>query len=133
MAEKINTETLNRLISAHKDDPDLVQIITDALESFEKYHQSIYRLEIMRKLYTCGAMSTETYRELIPELDSIRSGHHNTMLSELKLLNRLAAQDNLPPIYPGEVSEERPIRTWVADAVLDFVRQVIDDRVTGGR
>ena len=55
------------------------------------------------------------------------------MLSGVNLLNRLAKQNNLPPFYDGEVSEEKPIRTWVADAVLEYVRQVIDDRVTGGR
>ena len=103
------------------------------LADFEKYHQAIYRLEIQRKLYSCGAMDSETYRDLIPRLDSIRTQHHNAMLSEIRLLNRLAEHHGLPPFYEGEVSEAAPVRTWVADAVLDYVRQVINDRVTGGR
>ena len=133
MNEKINFESLNRMIGIHKDEPETIEIIVEALESFEKYHQAIYSLEIRRKLYTYGAMSAEAYRETVPELDGVRTRYHNEMLSEIRLLNRLAAQDNLPPVYAGEVSEERPIRTWVADAALDYVRQVIDDRVTGGR
>ena len=59
--------------------------------------------------------------------------NHNAMLSEVSLLNRLAEENGLPLFYDGEVSAERPIRTWVADAVLAYVRQVIEDRITGGR
>ena len=84
-------------------------------------------------MFARGAMSSEAYRSMIPELDSVRSKNHNAMLSEVNLLNRLARQNNLPLFYDGEVSEEKPIRTWVADAVLEYVQQVIDDRVTGGR
>lgn len=133
MAEKVNSDVISRLIAIHKDDPDIIEIIVEALESFEKYHQAIYRLEIRRKLYACGAMSAETYRETVPELDSVRSGNHNALLSEVNLLNRLAKQDGFPPFYEGEVSKELPVRTWVADAVLEYVQQVINDRVTGGR
>ena len=133
MENTVNVSTLDTLISLYKDDAETLEIITDALETFEKYHQAIYRLEIQRRLYTHGAMGAETYRTVIPDLDSVRTRNHNTLLSEVKLLNRLAEQNRLPPFYDGTVSEERPIRTWVADAVLDFVRQVIDDRVTGGR
>ena len=132
MENKISTETLNNLISRYKDDTEMLDIITGALDSFEKYHQAIYKLGIQRKLFTQGAMSTETYRVLIPDLDSVRTRNHNALLSDVRLLNRLAEQNGLSPFYDGPVSEERPIRTWVADAVLDFVRQVIKDRITGG-
>ena len=133
MSGKVNAETLNRLISIYKDDSEMIEVINDALDSFEKYHQAIYKLEIKRKLYACGAMSAEAYREMIPALDGVRTNHHNALLSEVGLLNRLATQNGLPLFYDGEVSEERPVRTWVADAVLEYVRQVIVDRVTGGR
>ena len=131
--DKVNPETINRLIEIHKDDAEMADIIVDALETFEKYHQAIFKLEIRRKLFACGAMSSETYREIIPELDGVRTACHNTLLSEVRMLNRLADQAGLPPFYEGEVSEKVPVRTWVADAVLEYVRQVIVDRVTGGR
>ena len=133
MDHKVNPETVTRLMEIHKDEPDLLEVIVDALESFEKYHQSVYKLEIRRMLYASGAMSAETYREVIPELDSVRTANHNVLLSEVTLLNRLAKQDGLPLFCEGEISGERPVRTRVADAVLAFVRQVISDRITGGR
>ena len=132
MQNRINTDTLNQLIVRYRDDAEMLKLITDALENFEKYHQAIYRLEVQRRLYAQGAMSAETYRELIPDLDSVRTRNHNALLSDVKLLNRLAEQDGLLPFCEGTVSEEHPFRTWVADAVLAFVRQVIEDRVTGG-
>ena len=133
LEKAINYDTLNQLISIHKDDPMMTEVITDALESFEKYHQAIYRLEIRRKLYACGAMDAETYRSVIPEMDDMRTKCHNNVLAQVNLLNRLAQGDGLAPFYDGEISEEKPIRTWVADAILEFVRQTIDDRVTAGR
>ena len=133
MTEKIHPETIHRLLEIERDDAETIELLVTALESFEKYHQAIYSLEIRRALYAQGAISSETYREVVPELDGIRTRRHNVLLSEVNMLNRLAEQAGLPPFYPGEVSEERPIRTWVADAVLDYVRQVINDRVTGGR
>ena len=90
MNQEININTLNTLIALHRDDPDTIEIISDALESFEKYHQAIYSLEIRRKLYAQGAISSETYREVVPELDGIRTRRHNVLLSEVNMLNRLA-------------------------------------------
>ena len=87
MTEKIHPETIHRLLEIERDDAETIELLVTALESFEKYHQAIYRLEIQRKLYSCGAMDSETYRDLIPRLDSIRTQHHNAMLSEIRLLN----------------------------------------------
>ena len=129
----VHAETVDLLISVYHDDPEMIGIITDALESFEKYHQAIYTLEIRRKLFARGAMSSEAYREAVSELDNVRTKRHNNVLSEVSLLNRLAKENGLPLFYDGEVSTDRPIRTWVADAVLEYVRQIIVDRVTGGR
>ena len=125
-----NSETVKSLLSACSGDSEMTELILDALESFEKYHQAIYTLELKRMLYTCGAMDTEVYREEIPRLDRIRSDRHNAVISNVRLLNRLAEQHNLKPFYEGVVSEERPYRTQLADAVLLYVREIIT-RVTG--
>ena len=126
-----NSETISSLLSIYANESDLIGIIIDALESFESYHQSIYALEIRRNLHIRGAMDDETYREVIPRLDEIRSSRHNAVISNVSLLNRLAAQNNLPPFYDGVVSEERPYRTLLADVILLYVRKIIETRVTG--
>lgn len=127
---RVRSETIDRLISLYKDDSEMIEVIADALDAFEKYHQAIYSLEVKRKLFANGAMSSDVYRDTIPQLDSVRSKNHNTLLAEVNVLNRLAEHNKLPLFYDGEVSEIKPIRTWVADAILEYIRQVIVDRVT---
>ena len=127
----VNNETLKALISRHANDQELIDILTDALESFEAYHQAIYTLELNRKLHLHGAMDSETYREEIPHLDRIRTTRHNAVISNVRLLNRLAEQDGLQPFYGGTVSEDHPYRTQLADSILLFVRGIIENRVTG--
>ena len=128
---QVNTNTLRALIAKHADDGEMTGVILEALESFENYHQAIYRLELKRELYLHGAMDQETYREEIPYLDGIRTTKHNAVISNVKLLNRLAEQEGFEPFYAGVVSEERPYRTELADAVLQFVSETIDNRVKG--
>lgn len=128
---KANMETVKSLLTLHANDREIVQLIVDCLESFESYHKAIYTLEIQRDLFSRGAMDSETYRDLIPHLDQIRSGNHNTVISNVRMLNRLAEQAGLKPFYDDIVSEERPYRTELADAILDLVREIIDSRVKG--
>lgn len=128
---KANWETIKSLMTIHADDRDMISLIVDGLESFERYHQAIYALEIQRKLYACGAMDSETYRDVIPHLDQVRTSAHNAVIMNVQILNRIAAQSNLEPFYDGVVSEERPYRTLLADAILEFVREIIDNRVKG--
>lgn len=73
-------------------------------------------------------MDADTYREEIPALDKTRTVHHNALLTQVNILNRLAKLAGLPPFYDGVVSEERPYRREVANAVLAFVEQVILNR-----
>ena len=129
----VNRETLKQLIAFHAFDSTMTGIIVDVLESFESYHQAIYTMEVRRQLRLHGAMDDETYREEIPRLDRVRTARHNTVISNVGLLNRLAAQAGLAPFYEGEVSEERPYRTQLADAVLLFVREIIEERITGAQ
>ena len=125
---KINGETITALLSLYRNDPEMAEAVESAVMAFEHYHKSIYDLEIKKRLYECGVMDSETYRELIPALDKTRTNTHNALLTQVNILNRMAAGAGLPPVYDGTVSEERPYRRQVADAVLEYVRQVILDR-----
>ena len=125
----VNIETLNGMIRFFRDDNDTLETIAMALETFESYHQAIYRLEITRRLKTCGALDGSDYREQFEARDATRANNHNALLGQVNMLNRLANEAGLPPFYDGEVSEEELIRRQVADAILEFVRQVIVERI----
>ena len=46
-------------------------------------------------------MDADTYREEIPALDKTRTVHHNALLTQVNILNRLAKLAGLPPFYDG--------------------------------
>lgn len=125
---QINDDTLNKLIAHFKDDEDDMAMIVSAIESFEDYHRAIYRLELTRRLFSCKAIDADTYRADAVERDRSRTVNHNAVLAQVNYLNRLSAEAGLQPIYDGVVSEERPYRREVANAVLDFVQGIILNR-----
>ena len=125
----INGETVQKLFVAFRDDQETLDDIESALMTFESYHRAIFELEIKRQLYSGGAMEGEEYREMITRLDKTRTINHNALLTQVNILNRIAAEASLPPFYEGVVSEERPYRREVANAVLDYVQKIIAERM----
>ena len=125
----VNVETLQKLFIAFRDDQETLEEIESALMIFESYHRAIYELEIKRRLYSGGAVEGDAYREMLTRLDKTRTINHNALLSQVNILNRITAEVNLPPFYDGTVSEERPFRREVANAVLDYVRRIIVERI----
>ena len=125
---KVNEEMLNKIIRHYRDDESDMEMITRALECFEEYHRAIYRLEITRRLHSCGAIESDRYRSETVERDRSRTLKHNAVIAQVNYLNRLAEEAGLPLFYEGIVSEERPYRREVAAAVLEFVEETIRNR-----
>ena len=120
----MNRKALDNLIQACKTDSELLEIIQDALRSFEEYHTAIYSMEI-RKQLLAGTVDALQYQEEIGEMDRRRTSSHNAVISNISLLNRLAEQAGLPPVYEGVISRDQPYRRQIADAVLNYVRDII--------
>lgn len=120
----MNRKALDNLIQACKADSELLEIIQDALRSFEEYHTAIYSMEI-RKQLLAGTVDALQYQEEIGEMDRRRTASHNAVISNISLLNRLAEQAGFPPVYEGVISRDQPYRRQIADAVLNYVRDII--------
>lgn len=125
---QINNDTLDGLIRFFRDDKDDLDMIIRAMEIFEDYHQAVYRLEITRRLFSCDAIDSETYRYETVTRDKSRTVNHNAVIAQVNLLNRMAQEAGLPLVYDGVVSEERPYRRELANAVLEFIQEVIANR-----
>ena len=119
--------SLKELIYLSVDDRELLDMIYDALISFENYHAAIYEMETKVKLYY-GAMDSLDYRKMENELDKRRTSCHNAVLASVNMLNRMAEQKGIPPVYDGIVSEDRPFRREVANAILAYAEEVIRER-----
>lgn len=124
----INRETITKLLSTFYEDGEMLGIIYSSLKSFEEYHAATYDMELWTKIYSYKSVDKEEYQSKVTEMDRRRTMCHNSVLSSVNILNRLAVKENLPLVYDGVVSEERPYRREVANAILEYVENVVKNR-----
>ena len=73
MEHTLNLQVLEQLTRKYRSDEFMTQTLEDILLSFEKYHESIYRLEISRALYSTEIMDRDAYQSMIQLLDKTRT------------------------------------------------------------
>ena len=117
-------ETIAKLISIYKDDDKILKTIEQSITSFEEYHSAIFKMELWMKVFS-NTVSGSEYQENVSLMDKSRTTNHNSVLGNVNLLNRLANMNNLPPVYDGIVSHDRPYRREVANAVLEYVEKIV--------
>lgn len=120
-------ETIEKLTELYRDDDQILKITERSIASFEEYHSVIFKMELWMKVYS-RSVSSEEYKDNVSKLDKARTMSHNSVLGNVNLLNRLAEKNQLPPVYDGIVSHERPYRREVANAVFEYVEEIIKNR-----
>ena len=120
-------ETIEKLISIYKDNDKILRTIEQSITSFEEYHSAIFKMELWMKVFS-NTVSGSTYQDNVSFMDKSRTTNHNSVLGNVNLLNRLAGMNNLPPVYDGIVSHDRPYRREVANAVLEYVEKIVKNR-----
>lgn len=125
---EINTKALDKLIQNSRHDKESIEMIYDIFKGFEEYHKKIIDMEIKIRLYSTEILEREEYQSMVTELDKHRTMQHDSLLTGVNILNRMAAMKGLDPIYSGTISKERPYRREVANAVLDYLQSVITNR-----
>ncbi len=125
---KIKNEIITKLISTFREDKDILDIIHSSIKSFNEYHSAIYEMETWMKVYSYESIDKEEYQFKVTDMDKRRTIYHNSVLSSVNILNRLATKENLPLVYDGIVSEDRPYRREVANAVLEYIESIIKSR-----
>ena len=128
MTNKLNTTALGKLIQNNKDNKEMLDMIFGALKGFEEYHNKIVEMELKLQLYSSGTLDREDYQNMVMELDKRRTMSHDSVLTGINVLNRIAEKQGIEPIYSGTVSKERPYRREVANAVLDYIQTIIENR-----
>ncbi len=120
-------DTIVKLIEIYKDDVKVLNAIERCIISFEEYHSCIFKMETWMKIYANTA-SSQDYKDNVTSLDKSRTLQHNALIGNVNLLNRLAEKNNLPLVYDGVVSHERPYRREVANSVLEYVESTVKNR-----
>lgn len=124
----LDLQSVQALINAYKDDAEALELIRGILASFEDYHHAIFEEQTFPLLFSGSDMDGSTFREQRAATDRKRTAAHNAVIANVRILNRMAAQAGLNPTYEGIISEDRPYRREVADAVLSYVESVIKNR-----
>lgn len=123
-----NEGSIQLLIENFYDDKEAIMLIQDCLLSFSKYHASIYRMETYTKLFGYSNTDKEEYQQEVISLDKDRTASHNRVISSISILNRLCEKNNIPLIYNGVISEEKPYRREIADACLAYISIILQKR-----
>lgn len=123
----LHEDTITKLIDTYKEEEKILNAISRAISSFEEYHDTIFKMELWMKVFS-KTVSAAEYQDNVSRLDKLRTANHNAVLGNVNLLNRLAEKNNLEPVYDGIVSHERPYRREVANAVLEYVENIIKNR-----
>jgi len=118
----INAAALESLIAGAAWDDDVLGLIESAIAAFETYHGKVIAHEFAQLIHTGGDYAK------VAAADHDRTIAHNSMLSKVGQLNRLAAAQGLPPIYAGIVSQDQPYRREVATAVFAYLQTIIEHR-----
>ena len=120
-------ESIEKLIGIYSGDEKILKTVDRCLASFEDYHTAIVKMETWLLLYSRTVSGAE-YQAEVTRLDKARTTAHNSVIGNVSLLNRLAEKNGLPAVYDGTVSREQPYRRELANAVLDYVESIIQNR-----
>lgn len=123
----LNKETIAKVLDFYRSDTEVTGFIDGYLTAFENYHQAVFAEQTFTLLYS-GVLDGEEFRSRRMELDKTRTDLHNSVISSVSSLNRMAEQAGLPPVYDGIVSMDKPYRREVANAVFAFIEEIINNR-----
>lgn len=113
-------EKINEFIRAisESNDRECLDLMEDLISSVSDYVRRVNVLEIGLMVGKYNKEGSE-YREYIEKLDKLRSSAHNALITNVKIINRLCKNNDLPMIYGG--NEEDRIE------VAEFAKQVVEE------
>lgn len=113
-------EKINEFIKviSETEDSECLDMMEELIGSASDYMRRVNVLEVGVMVGKYNKEGDE-YREYIEKLDKQRSNAHNSLISNVKVINRLCRNHNLPLIYEG--NEEERVE------VAEFAQKVVDE------
>ena len=112
-----------KISEIYSDDPDILEIIEDTIESYGNYLNYVYKMESLKAVLKIKLEAIE-YRKRIEEMDVHRTSIHNAAISSTRIINRLCELNDIPLFFEGDISD----RVEVADFIRDVVLNVFENR-----
>ena len=93
------------------------------MQAFHNYVNTVVEGE-MKFLLQTGSLDGQEYRDAVSQYDGDRHSAHERVISDVKLLNRLAAREGVPPVFTGDDTQ----RHQVADFCLELEEHLFRKR-----
>jgi len=119
----LNWENYLALLSLAKDDADLCEIIVDAVKACTGYVSAVCESEAQIKIARL-TLSGADLRERVTDWDQRRHNAHEAAILSTKILNRVAEQKGVGPVFTGDPSK----RLEVADFCLALTTRIFEER-----
>ena len=124
----LNEDALKDLVRRFSVSNDLyaqedLDTVEKALLAFHNYINTVVDGE-MKLLIQGNSLEGQEYLDAITQYDGDRHSAHEKAIGDAKLVNRLAAQEGLPPIFTGDDTQ----RHQVADFCLELEAYLFRNR-----
>lgn len=111
-------ERINALLEVVKDDADQISLVKNLISSCSHYVDVVVNTENSINIARFKINDPADYREYVQQLDKSRRIAHETVISNVHIVDRLCKLNKVEPIYGGE--DDRL-------AIADFAKQVVDE------
>ncbi len=112
-------EFFTKLSKLYSDDPEVLEIVEETIESYGDYLNYVYKMESLRVILKIK-LEPADYRKRIEEMDANRTNIHNAAISSTKILNRLCEAKDLPLFFAGNITDRVEVAEFIKDVVLDI-------------
>lgn len=123
---QFNQKTLDKILATN--DEDYVDIAKDSINSFNNYTQIVVNFE--DDIDELKKDSPDSYRMRMVELDRKRKIAHDTCLSSVDILNRIAQNEKMQPFCDlgNNIKSAKEVnRTDIADAIFTWSYEHLDN------
>ncbi len=124
----LNETTIRTLIEQSRSNHQVLDLIKSSIESFEQYHQAVFKNQMIQIIYGAGALELDESHTGRAPADKAQEIYLNEVITDIWILNQLAKLGGLPPVYDGVVSEEQPYRRQISNAVFAYIESIINNR-----
>ncbi len=110
---------VNALLEKIKDDADKTSLVRDMVDSCANYVDTVVNVENAINVYRFRVEDPSELRVMIQRLDQTRRIVHNTVISNVRIVDRLCKINGVEPVFGG-LDEDRL-------AIAEFAKKVVDE------
>lgn len=118
----INTESINKIL----ENQEYVSSAERFIKNIFNYASFIMREENLITIASTQAIDTQDYQDRITQIDNSRKIKHDSAISGLSSLNRIAKMMDIEEVYKGEIDYDPTTRGDIANCIIQWAKENLD-------